>query len=240
KADSLSRDSMLVSFNEFMTSVMQEYYDNKLLNNKDLADHFGNKDDQAEAQKLTATLSAHGILLNFREGEFYLEPDLGFVRERLGNVLTAGSRDYLATKIKLAGNLSDDQIGDSKDSQSGGKKMTLSLPDSIANQVVAWEDFLTKYPGYVMRDEIHSQYLDALTAYLSGVEQFPLFDPDTKILESKYQSSYLQYMESYPNRESAKIVGKFYELLTLKGFKYDEAMDSFLSEENLTPAIKPE
>jgi hypothetical protein len=222
KADSLGRDSMLVSFNEFLTSVMQEYFDNKLLANKELTDHFGNKEDQPEAQKLTASLASHGIQLNFREGEFYLEPNLGFVSERLGNVLTAASRDYLATRIKLVIN------------------RERSIPDSIANQVVAWEDFLTKYPGYVMKDEIRSQYLDALTAYLSGVEQFPLFDPDTKILESKYQSSYLKYMESYPNRESAKIVGKFYELLTLKGFKYDEAMDSFLSEQDLIPPTKPE
>jgi hypothetical protein len=222
RADSLSRDSMLVSLNEFMTSVMQEYYDNKLLANKELTEHFRTKDDQAEAQKLTASLSSYGIQLNFREGEFYLEPNLGFVSERLGNVLTVASRDYLSTRIKL------------------DRNQERSIPDSIANHVVTWEDFLTKYPGYVMRDEIRSQYLDALTAYLSGVEQFPLFDPDTKILESKYQSSYLQYMESYPNRESAKIVGKFYELLTRKGFKYDEAMDSFLSEQNLIPETKPE
>ena len=228
RTDSLGRDSMLVSFNEFLTTVMQEYFDNKLLGNKELTDHFGNKEDQTEAQKLTRSLAIHGILLNFREGEFYLEPNLGFVSERLGNVLTAASREYLSARIKLARNFS------------GNKNQALTPPDSIAFQVVSWEDFLTKYPGYVMKDDIHSQYLDALTAYLSGMEQMPLFDADTKKIEPKYLSSYQHFIESNPTRESAKVVKKFYELLTRKGFKYDEAMDTFLSEEILVPIPKTE
>lgn len=221
-ADSLSRDSMLVSFNEFLTSVMQEYYDTKLLANKELTDHFSNRDDQLEAQKLTESLASHGILLFFREGEFYLEPDLGFVSQKLKNVLSAAGRDYLATRIKL------------------GVNQGLSVPDSIANQVIAWEDYQSRYPGFVMKDDIQSQYLDALAAYLSGVEQLPLFDPDTKKIEPKYQSSYQHFVESYPKRESARVVRKFIELLTRKGFKYDETIETFLSEENLIPTQKTE
>ncbi len=232
RTDSVGRDSMLVSFNEFMNSVMQEYYDNKLLGNKELTDHFGNKEDQAEAQKLTQTLAIHGIHLNFNDGEFYLEPDLSFIRQKLGKVLTSSSMEYLTTRIKLARNFSSDP--------SLNKNPTSSLPDSIAFQFVTWEDFLAKYPGYVMKDDIHSQYLDALTAYLSGLEQMPLFDPDTKKIDPAYLASYQHFIESNPTRESARVVKKFYELLTRKGFKYDEAMDTFLSEEILVPIPKTE
>ena len=222
RADSLSRDSMLVSFNEYMTSVIQEYYDNKLLGNKELTDHFENKDDQGAAQKLTESLSRHGIQLFFREGEFYLEPNLGFVYQKLNKVLSVASREYLAKRIKLSVN------------------QGLSTPDSIADQVAVWEDFQIKYPGFVMKDDIQSQYLDAMAAYLSGVEQLPLFDPDTKKIEPKYLTSYQHFMESNPKRESAKVVRKFYELLSKKGFKYDEALDSFLVDENLIPIQKTE
>lgn len=222
KADSLSRDSMLVSFNEFMTSVMQEYYDTKLLGNKELTEHFGNREDQTESQKLTKALAIHGIQLFYRDGEFYLEQDLSFVSEKINKALSTASREYLATKIQLNAN------------------QNLSVPDSIANQVVAWEDFQSKYPGYVMKEDIQAQYLDAIAAYLSGVEQMPLFDPNTKILHAKYHASYLRYIESYPNRESTKIVRKFYDLLTKKGYKYDGEIDTFLSEENLIPTPKTE
>lgn len=222
RADSLSRDSMLVSFNEFMTSVMQEYYDNKLLGNKQLTDNFLNRDDQGEAKKLTESLAHHGIQLFFREGEFYLEPDLGFVSQKLHAVLSIASREYLKTRIKLTVN------------------QGISVPDSIANQIVAWEEFQSVYPGYVMKDDIQSQYLDAISAYLSGVEQLPLFDPETKKITPEYLSSYQHFRDNNPKRESAKIVKKFYELLTRKGFKYDEAMDTFLSEENLIPTQKTE
>jgi hypothetical protein len=55
------------------------------------------------------------------------------------------------------------------------------------------------------------------------------------MLDPNYQSSYLRYIEDYPNRESTKIVKKYYDLLASKGFKYSEGLDSILSEVNFNP-----
>jgi hypothetical protein len=226
KADSLSRDSMLISFNEFMTTMMQGYYDSKLLGNKELIDHFTNKEDHAEAHKQTIALASHGIILNFKEGDFYLEPDLSFVYNHLIGVLSTASRSYLQTKMNIRGVRTD-------------KNQTVSPPDSLALQVLAWEDFMIKYPEFVAKDEILTQYFDVLTTYLSGMEQLPLFTPNTRMLEPAYQNSYLQYIENYPKRESTKTIKKFYELLASKGFKYDESFGSFLSGINFTSPQKP-
>ena len=227
KADSLSRDSMLISFNEYMTAVMQEYYSDKLLGNRQLMDHFESKEDHMEAQKLIDSLAAHGIVITYREGDFYLEPDLDFVYNHLEGALTTGSRNYLQTKISLSKVL----LGDNN--------LPVSPADSIARQIMAWEDFMVNNPEYVSKDEIQAQYIDAFTTYLSGTEQFPLFDPTTKMLQHVYQDSYLQYLEKYPNRESAKIVKKFYDLLASKGFKYEESLDTFLPEVNFIPNQNP-
>jgi hypothetical protein len=223
RADSLSRDSMLISFNEFMTNVMQEYYSSKLLGNRKLMDQFENKEDRTEAQKLISLCTSHGIQIAYREGDFYLEPDMKFVLDHLNGVLTTSSKSYLQTKINLAKGFFSDN------------NPPVSPPDSLALQVIALEDFMVKNPEYVAKDEILAQYIDALTTYLSGMEQLPLFTPNTKMLEPAYQNSYLQYIENYPKRESTKIIRKFYELLASKGFKYDESFDSFLSEINFTP-----
>ncbi len=223
RADSLSRDSMLISFNGFMTSVMQEYYDRKLLGNRELIGHFKNKED-AEAQKLSSSMASHGINLIFRDGDFYLEPDMSFISSHLDRVLTTSSRDYLQTKISIAKGFSTNE------------NQPVSQPDSLAHQVIAWEDFMLKNPEYLLNDEIQAQYLDVLVAYLSGMEQAPLFDPNTKMLDPEYQSSYLRYIEEHPNRESTQIVKKYYDLLASKGFKYSEEFDSFLSEINFNPA----
>lgn len=228
KADSISRDSMLISFNEFMTSVMQEFYSGKLIGNRKLMDQFENREDQADAKKMISSLAAHGISLTYREGDFFLEPDLTFVYSRLENVLTPGSRSYLQTRIDLSNGFVNEN------------NQPLSPPDSLAHQVVAWEDFLVKYPGYAFKDEILALYIDVLAAYLSGLDQLPLFDPSTKILNHEYQASYLTYMEKYPNRESTKTLKKFYDLLASKGFKYDESLDSFLSELNFIPTQNPQ
>jgi hypothetical protein len=228
KADSLSRDSMLISFNEFMTNVMQEYYSSKLLGNRKLMDQFENKEDRTEAQKLTSLLASHGIQIAYQEGDFYLEPDMKFVMDHLYGVLTTGSKSYLQTKINLAKGFYY------------GNNQPVSPPDSLALQVIAWEDFMVKNPEYVANDEIFAQYIDVLSSYLSGMEQLPLFTPNTKMLEPAYQNSYLQYIENYPKRESTKTIRKFYELLASKGFKYDSSFDSFLSELNFIPPQNPQ
>jgi len=227
KADSLSRDSMLISFNEYMTAVIQEYYTGKLLGNRQLMDHFESKEDPAEALKLTASLAAHGIEITYREGDFYLEPNLAFVYDHLGKALTIGSRDYLQTKISLSKVL----LGDNN--------QPVSPPDSLARQVLAWEDFMVNNPEYLAKDDIQSQYIDVFTTYLSGFEQLPLFDPNTKMLQPVYQHSYIQYIEKNPNRESTKIVKKFYDLLASKGFKYEASFDSFLPEVDFIPNQNP-
>ena len=223
KADSLSRDSMLISFNEYMTAVMQEYYTGKLLGNRQLMDHFESREDPAEAQKLITSLAVHGIQITYREGDFYLEPNLSFVYDHLGNALTTGSRNYLQTKISLS------RIN------RGDNNQPVSPPDSLALQVLAWEDFMVNNPDYLAKDDIQSQYIDVFTTYLSGFEQLPLFDPNTKMLQPAYQHSYIQFIEKNPNRESTKIVKKFYDLLASKGFKYEESLDSFLPEVNFIP-----
>jgi len=228
KADSLSRDSMLISFNEFMTDVMQEYYAGKLMGNQKLMDHFLNKEEQAEAKKMTAQLAGHGIKLTFQDNDFYLEPDLAFVYDHLEGGLTTGSRNYLKTKISLASGITyEDQ-------------RPVSKPDSIAYQMIVWEEFMTKHPGYVLNEEILAQYIDALTLYVTGLEQLPLFDPDTKMIAPDYKASYLRYLEKYPDRESTATVKKFFDLLVSKGFKYDETLDTFLSEVNFIPTQKPQ
>lgn len=227
-ADSLSRDSMLISFNEFMTDVMQEYYSGKMLGNQKLLDQFLNKEDQGEAKKLTALLAKHGIKLTFQENDFYLEPDLEFVQEHLDGALSSGSRNYLQTKINLARGIYDEN------------QQPVSKPDSLACQMIAWEDFMAKNPGYVLKDEILAQYIDALTLYFTGLEHAPLFDPDSKIIMPEYKASYLRYLEKYPDRESTKMVKKFYDLLASKDFKYDESMDTFLSEVNFIPTQTPQ
>ena len=228
RADSLSRDSMLISFNEFMTSAMQEYYSDKLLGNRKLMEQFENKEDRTEAQKLISLLASHGIKIFYREGDFYLEPDMKFVLDHLIGVLTSSSKSYLQTKISLAKGSNNDN------------NQPVSPPDSLAFQVLAWEDFMINNPEYVAKDEIQSQYVDVLTSYLSGMEQLPLFTPNTKMLEPVYQDSYLKYIENYPKRESAKTIKKFYDFLASKGFKYDESVDSFLSEINFTPPQNPQ
>lgn len=220
KADSISRDSMLISFNEFMTTAMQGYYDTKLLGNKELIEHFGNKEDQSEAHKVISALASHGVKITFKDNDFYLEPDLEFVSAQLNGALTKSSRDYLETKLNSSKCLSLE------------RNQSVSIPDSLAYQIIIWEDYLLKYPGYLMKDEIQSQYLDDLASYISGTEQLPLYDPATKILDPKYQSSYMRFIEEYPNRQSTKIVQKFYNMLTSKGYKYDEELDSILSEIN--------
>ena len=223
-ADSTSRDSMLITFNEYMISAIQGYYDTKIFGNQELNDLFRTKEDQPEAQKLVQMLEYHGINLFFRDGDLYLEPDQNFIYSRLHGVLSRSGDTYLKTKITLSRGFSEANM------------QPVSPPDSLARQIIAWEDFIRQHPGFLLTDEIQIQYIDAFTTYLSGNDQSLLFDQSTKMLNPLYQASYIHFIECYPGRESTKIVAKFYELLTAKGYKYDEELDNFLSEVNFIPS----
>lgn len=223
-ADSLSRDSMLVSLNEYMTAVMQNYFEAKIMGDHELTELFRNGEEQEEAQKRVRMLASHGIRLAFRDGEFYLEPDLEFIYGRLKDVISAGSTDYLLTKISLGKTMKNEH------------DKPVSVPDSLARHIVAWEDFMDRNPGFLLTDDIQILYMDAFSTYLSGTDQAPLFDPSTKLLNPSYQASYLRYLETNPGRESTKIISSFYDLLTSKEYKYDEAVDTFLTEINFIPS----
>lgn len=227
-ADSLSRDSMLVTLNDYMISAIQGYYDTKIFGNLELNELFRTGEDHAEAQKLVQKLASHGINLYFREGEFYLEPDQNFIYSHLRGVLSSGGENYLKTRIMLANGFRD------------ANNQPVSPADSMALRIVTWEDFIRKHPGFTIMDEIQIQYMDVLTTYLTGTEQWPLFDSSTKMLNQVYQASYIRYIENYPGRESAKIVGKFYYLLSSKGFKYDEELENFLAEVSVYSPKNPQ
>jgi hypothetical protein len=94
---------------------------------------------------------------------------------------------------------------------------------------------MQKNPDYILTNEILAQYIDAMSAYLSGMEQFPLFDPETKVAVNQYRESYLRLIKNYPDRPATQIVKRFYDLLSSKSFKYDEEVDTFLSEVNFIP-----
>jgi hypothetical protein len=227
-ADTLSRDSMFITLNDYMISSIQGYYDTKVFGNQELNELFRTREDREEAQKLVQKLASHGINLYFREGEFYLEPDQNFIYAHLHGALSSSGDSYLKTKIMLANGFKD------------ANNQPVSPSDSLALQIVTWEDFIRKHPAFLMMDEIQIQYMDVLTTYLSGTEQLPLFDSSTKMLNQVYQASYIRFIENYPGRESTKIVGKFYELLSSKGYKYDEELENFLSDISVSSPKNPQ
>src|SRR5690349_13283645 len=71
KADSLSRDSMLVVFNDFL-SVMAGTY---LENSDSLQGKSGIDISKEATAQLKERLSGYGMMLTTSEGDFYLEPD---------------------------------------------------------------------------------------------------------------------------------------------------------------------
>jgi hypothetical protein len=140
-------------------------------------------------------------------------------------VLTTAGKRYLNIKI------------DTEKTLSSGEDQSAKIAETLAQQIIDWENFNRDFPGFVASGEIQAQYLDLLTTYLSGTEQFPLFDPSTNLVNENFKLSYQSYLQKNPDSESGKIIGKFYKILADKGFKYSEELDAYLSEINLTPPL---
>ena len=214
KADSLSRDSMMVVFNDFF-SVMASTY---LENNDSLQGKKGIDISDESIQKIKRRLANYGMILSPAEGEFYLEPDNDFLIQHLGEKV---SSSYLAFLTLSAREQKEKFAEDGK----------ILIPcDSLAQRIKVWEDFTEKYPSFISLGKVQDLYIQYMEAYLSGTDNTKAFDPSSNKLKDDLKNSFEIYIEANPGRKSTSIVKGYYDLLKSSGFVYSEKVDSYILE----------
>lgn len=213
-ADSLSRDSMLVFFNDFLSTVAGTY----LENNDSLQGKKGIDISDEATKKMKDRLSAYGMMLSTSEGDFYLEPDNDFLIKNFSEKISPAYREFL----NIAAGEQKDKFAEDE---------TILIPiDSVAKRIRVWEDFKEKYPSFISLGKAQDNYSQYLEAYLSGTDNSKAFDPESNKLKDNLKVSFEKYISENPDSKSTKVVKDYYDLLKSSGFRYSEKVDSFILE----------
>jgi hypothetical protein len=212
KADSLSRDSMFAGFNDFFAQIANSY----LENNNILQNKTSEEVSDTAFINIKSTLSAYGMKLTTDEGEYYLEPEPGWMLKNFGDRLSSAYRDFL-------------MISSTEQREKFTYDANIILPlDSLMARIIIWEDFIGKYPSFISINKAEDYYTQYLEAFLTGNDHSIVFDPTTKKLNENSRKAFETYIQKNPNRKSSAIVKEYYDLLKSSDFLYTNKADSFM------------
>ena len=212
--DTLSRDSMLLGFNDFLAVMANSY----LGNNDSLHGKTGADISEETARRMKEKLSTYGMKLSTAEGEFYLDPDKDFLIQNFGSAVSPAYREFLTISAREQKEkfVEDGTI--------------LIASDSLAKRIIVWEDFLGKYPAFLSLDNARDLYSQYMEAFLAGTDNSRVFDPISKKLNERTKKDFENFITNNPSRKSAVIVKDYYNLLKSSNFVYSEKADSFILE----------
>jgi len=213
-SDTLTRDSMFVVFNDFYNSVAGGF----LENNESAGSQLEKTPSSEAVKQLKTSLASYGILLTSSEGAFYLEPQTEYLLKNFGSFLSSSYREYLT-------------IGSKEQKTRFAEDGTILIPtDSLTSRIVAWENFMTKYPDFISIKMAQDQYAQYLGAYLAGMDNSRVFDPSSNRLNDSSKVSFEAFILKNPQSNSTEVVKAYLDLLKSTNFNYTDRVDSFLLE----------
>ena len=213
-SDTLTRDSMFVVFNDFYNSVAGGF----LENNESAGSQLEKTPSSEAVKQLKTSLASYGILLTSSEGAFYLEPQTEYLLKNFGSFLSSSYREYLT-------------IGSKEQKTRFAEDGTILIPtDSLTSRIVAWENFMTKYPDFISIKMAQDQYAQYLGAYLAGMDNSRVFNLETNQLSDSSRSSFESFVLKNPESKSTETVQAYLDLLKSTNFNYTDRVDSFLLE----------
>ncbi len=213
-ADTLTRDSMFVVFNDFYNNVAGSY----LENNESVGSQLEKSPSSEAVKQLKNSLASYGILLSSSEGTFYLEPQTTYLLKNFGSALSPAYREYLTIESR------DQQTRFAEDGT------ILIPPDSLTSRIMSWENFMTKYPDFVSIKLAQDQYAQYLGAFLAGMDNSRVFDPSSNHLNDSSKVSFEAFVVKNPESKSTEVVKAYLDLLKSTNFNYTDKVDSFLLE----------
>jgi hypothetical protein len=185
------------------------------LNNPDIP----KKDPQI--QELTDLVYRNGMKFEMSEGTVYISDQPDFLHKNFGSYLSEAFQEYLAIlKEEDAETYVDDAC------------LLISF-DDLGNRIIAWEDFMERYPEFEYSDSIQKRYSLYLKIFLRGLENSPIFSYPDYLLEPEIKKAYENFIQKNGDRESGRLVKDFFESLESEDFKKNDKVPQFYKDHHL-------
>jgi hypothetical protein len=223
-ADSLTCDSIFLVYSDFLNSVAAGY----LENNETISNQLSDSPASETVDQLKSILGSYGILLDSTENTWFLDISPVYLLQNFGSAISPAYREYLSIGCR------------EQPERSSERGKTLIPADSLASGIIIWENFMTRYPRFILKEMVQDHYARYLGAFLSGTENSRVFDADSNLLKQSSREAFESFISENSGRKSAEVVKSYLDLLYQTDFSYNEKVDSFLLEKVFSAGAEPE
>jgi hypothetical protein len=208
-------DAAFVSFRTFFYSEINEFneqietlYPNLL----EVMEDSNNPD----VKELLVMVRLAGCDLYQSEGFFYIDQRPEYFQSIFGEDASSEMKEYLTIRRKEL------EEGFSEDAG-----LLISF-EQVYDRVITWEKFLSQNPDFILNEEIKGALSMYLSTLMTGMDNTPAFDMETGKLLPELQFIYSKAIQKNDNRNSTKILRKYFDYLKANGFVQPLDMNAFL------------
>lgn len=180
-----------------------------------------------EIKELVQQVSSSGLILAVSEGGFYFSENPDFLYNRFSKYLSESLRAFLELRR---------QETIEEFTNSAGLRIPFA---KIGEQVINWEKYIEKYPDSPLKELADFQYQLYLGTFLFGMDNHKVFEDGR--LKPEIGKVYQNFSQQYPHTKTANLINRYYQVLCANDFKYNEAVENFLSENHvpILPGLEP-
>lgn len=113
------------------------------------------------------------------------------------------------------------------------KTMTI---DQLANRIMQMEGYILSYNNEQRKETITEMYAGDIMVYMSGMENAPVFDEDTGMVDAKLFKTFEAAVSKYKDAAFGKIMSKYVQLLKQENFTNTDKVQGFVT--NIGETVK--
>ena len=167
----------------------------------------------ANKYPLTRQLANSGFRLAYAEGAIFPVVDYQVLADFFIPKCSPGAVDYLRQSL-------EEQLN--PEFEDGGIVLPLQ---QVADRAVFWEKFNMNYPYFPLSDETRSYEQFTRQMLVTGSDNTPIFDYETKEILPEYKEMWDYVLSKYPQTATGAQVKSFRDLCAREGWKYTKAVE---------------
>lgn len=221
--DTPYRDSVFLYFNNIFYSVANTFSDS-MFNKYPLVFEILAKDKSGNSPEVNSFknyLSLFGMELLMSEGIYYTDVKPAYFY----NIFKGQVSPALETYLKI-------RTTELKEGFSDDAAMQISF-EKLYRRVKNWEAFIDKYPGFVLINYAYYYYNSYLATLMTGMDNTPAFDPETKSLRPELKLIYEEIIKDTAKSKTKEMIVSYYGFLKKKNFTDPDDLEKFMRRKGL-------
>ena len=172
------------------------------------------------AKEFEKYVRENGFVIQSPEGMIFIEKDPAFLTQTFNEYLSENMRMFLRQYSSEI----NEPFG-----EDGGIKISFEL---FGKRTLFWEQFERKNPDFILPDYAKNKYDFYLYHLMSGMDNTPSFDWETKRLSNDYKESYETIINEFPNSKTSRILTEFLDILKQNDFLNTIEVQGFIKKYN--------